>query len=417
MSAHAHRKRVVVTGVGVIAPNGIGTEAFWEATRNGVSGIGPLDRFDARLCTCRIAGQVNGFDPLEFIPAKIVRMTDRSTHFALAASAMAVRDSGIDPDQEQRDRMAVSMGTGLGGILFFEEQLLETQRNPSARSNPLCVPRITPNAPAAYVAMQHGARGPNLTFCTACSSGVHAIGQAFRLVRDGQTDIALCGGTEACLTYYAFRGFDAMRVMSSRNDAPDRASRPFDKNRDGFVMGEGAAMFVLEERAHARRRGAIGYGEVLGYGSSGGAHHIVMPVADGSDVILAMRRAIEDANLTPRDVDHVNAHGTSTPANDRAETRALKEVFGTRAGDIPLTSTKSVIGHTIGAAGALESAACLLALRDQFVPPTINYETPDPDCDLDYTPNQGRLWPMRRALNNSFGFGNNNATLVLGKEE
>jgi 3-oxoacyl-[acyl-carrier-protein] synthase II len=411
------RKRVAVTGLGVVAPNGIGVEPFWTATKAGQSGIVALDRFDTSVFSCRIAGLVNGFEPLDFIPSKVARMTDRSAQFALAAADMAVKDSGLDLDRENRDRIGVSMGTGLGGILFYEEQILEGQKHHFNKVNPLCVPRITPNAPASYVAMQHGARGPNLTSCTACSSGNHGIGQGYWMVRDGLADMAICGGTEACIIFYTFRAFDVMRVMSTRNDNPAGASRPFDKNRDGFVMGEGAGVLVLEEMERAKSRGARIYGEVCGYGTSGGAHHIVMPVPDGSDAVLAMRMALDEAGMTPDDVDHINAHGTSTQANDKAETLAIKTLFGERAASIPITSTKSVVGHTIGAAGAIEAVACMLTLRDQYIPPTINYETPDPDCDLDYTPNQGRSCPVRVVLNNSFGFGNNNAVLVFGKEE
>ena len=416
MSGDFKRRRVAVTGLGVIAPNGIGVEAFWSATREGRSGIVSIDRFDAADFSSQIAGLVKDFDPLDHIPSKTVKMTDRSTHFALAASKMAVEDAGLDLDSENRDRIGVSIGTGLGGVMFYEEQILAAIQTDARKANPLCVPRITANAPASYVAAQYGIRGPNLTSCTACSSGGHGVGQGFRMVRTGDADVAVCGGTEACLLFYTFRAFDAMRVMSKRNDQPAKASRPFDKDRDGFVMGEGCGILVLEELQHARSRGARIYAEVVGYGASGGAHHIVMPVSDGSDAVLAMQRALDDAGLEPSQVDYINAHGTSTQANDKSETLAIKTLLGERAREVPISSTKSMIGHTIGAAGAIEAVVCVLAIRDQFVPPTINYKTSDPDCDLDYVPNQGRAHEVKVALSNSFGFGNNNAVLALAKE-
>lgn len=412
-SDQMRRRRVAVTGLGVVAPNGVGVERFWDATKNGRSGVFAIDRFDVSEFSSRIAGLVQEFNGADFFSSKILRMTDRSTHFILAASSMAVSDAELNFNRENRDRVAVSIGTGLGGIMFYEEQILECQRHRFQKVNPLCVPRITPNAPASYVAMQHGALGPNLTSCTACSSGAHAIGQGYWMVRDGMADAAICGGTEACIIFYTFRAFDVMNVMSARNDDPGGASRPFDRNRDGFVMGEGAGVLILEEIERARSRGARIYGEICGYGCCGGAHHIVMPAPNGEDAELAMRMALNEACISPERVDHINAHGTSTQSNDRAETLAIKRLLGARAADIPITSTKSVIGHTIGAAGAIESVACMLTLRDQYVPPTINYDTPDPDCDLDYTANIGRACSVKIALNNSFGFGNNNAALVF----
>jgi len=416
MTGLAYRRRVAVTGLGVVAPNGADVETFWNATRNGVGAINTIDHFETSDFNCRIAARIRDFDANTPVPPKIARLTDRSTHFALAAAAMALNDSGLDVARENPARLGVSVGTGVGGILFYEEQLLAAQRLPLRKANPTCVPRIMPNAPASYIAMQHGFRGPNLTTCTACSSGGHAIGQGFRMVATGDAEASLCGGTEACIVLYTFRAFDAMRVMSSRNDEPGKASRPFDAGRDGFVMGEGSGMLVLEEMTHARERGAQIYAEVLGYGASAGAHHIVIPVADGGDAAQAMKSALADADLLPEAVDYVNAHGTSTHANDRGETLAIRTVFGSHADRLAVSSTKSLIGHTIGAAGAIEAIVCCLTLRDQFVHPTVNQEKPDPECDLDYVPNTGRPKKVDVAMSNSFGFGNNNAVLVLGKE-
>lgn len=416
MHEASRRRRVVVTGMGVVAANGAGREAFWEATSNAESGVRRIDRFDTAGFSSRIAGLVDGFDPLNHVSAKVARMTDRSTQFALAASSEAVEDSGLALPKGKGDSVAVSIGAGLGGMMFYEEQILLVQERGIRRASPLCVPRIMPNAPAAHVAMQHGARGPNLTTSTACSSGAHAVGRGLRLVRDGTVEVAICGGTEACVCFHSFRAFDCMRVMSTRNDEPTRASRPFDRDRDGFVMGEGSGILVLEELAHARARGARVYAEILGYGASAGAHHVVMPVPDGGDAARAMQAALDDAQLDRNSVDYINAHGTSTKANDRSETLAIKRTFGERAYSIPISSTKSVIGHTIGASGAIDAVVCALAISRDFVPPTANYENTDPECDLDYVPDCGRDVSVSVALSNSFGFGNNNAVLVLGKE-
>ena len=406
-------RRVVVTGMGVVASNGIGTEAFWHSIRTGVSGISRIEEFDTTDYDSKIAGRVRQFDPLQYCVPRVAKRTDRSTHLALAAASMAVRDSGLAPEQEDRQRIGICMGSGIGGMFFYEVQILNAQKLGLRHAHPLSIPRITPNAPASYIASAYGLLGPNFTICTACSSGGHAIGQGRMTIASGAADIMISGGTEAPIVQYTFRGFDALQVLAKRNDAPEKASRPFDRDRDGFVLAEGSGVLVLEELEHARRRGARIYGEVAGYGATCGAYNIVIPVKDGSDAAQAIRLALGDAGVAPEQIDYVNAHGTSTQANDSAETRAIKLALGAHAQRVPVSATKSTTGHAIGAAGAIEAIACLLVLQHQIIPPTTNYENADPECDLDYVPNEARPHPVRVALSNSFGFGNNNATLVF----
>ena len=410
------KRRVVVTGIGVVAPNGIGREAFWEANVQGRSGVGALTAFDASAFEAKIAGQVKGFDPLVYLPADIAKRTDRFVHFGVAAATMAVKDAGLDLSREDRTRIGAIVGSGLGGQVFHEEQMVLAFQRGAGRINPLSVPRITPNAVAGHIAIQLGLCGANMVISSACASGTHGVGEAFRKVQYGELDVCLGAGVEAPLTPFTYSAYCSLRVLSRRNDAPQKASRPFDAERDGFVLAEGAAVLILEERERALRRNAAIYAEVLGYAANSGAHHMVMPEPEGDDAARVMRLAISDAGAVPEDIDYINAHGTSTTANDRAETRAIKKVFGDRAHKIPVSSTKSMIGHTIGAAGAIEAAVCALVVKNDLIPPTLNYEHKDADCDLDYVPGVSRHAVVKRVLSNSFGFGSCNACLVLGKE-
>lgn len=409
------KRRVVVTGLGVIAPNGIGTEAFWRATLAGQSGVGPVSFFDASPFESRIAGEVKGLEPLAFLPPNVARKTDRFVHLGVGAASEALKDSGLDLAAEDRTRIGSIIGSGLGGVLFHEEQILAGYEKGVHRLNPLCVPRITPNAVASHVAIHFGLLGPNMVISTACASSTHAVGEAMRKVQYGEADVVVSGGAEAPLTQFTFGAYAAMKVLSRRNDAPEKASRPFDRGRDGFVLSEGGAALIVEELQHARRRGARIYAELIGYSLTSGAHHMVVPDPTGSDAALAMRLALRDAGIGPEAVDYINAHGTSTHANDVAETKAIKEVFGARACRIPVSATKGVTGHSIGAAGAIEAVACCLTLAQQVIHPTANYETPDPECDLDYVPNAAREARVEVALSNSFGFGNANACLVFAR--
>ncbi len=404
----------MVTGLGVVAPNGIGVERFWEANLGGVSGVSRIDCFDASHYPSRIAAQVRGFDPARYMPERLARRVDRFVHLGLGAAAMALEDSHLALEREDPERIGVIMGSGLGGALFHEEQMMSAYERASHRFNPLCVPRITPNAVAAHVAIQYGFLGPNMVISTACASGNHAIGEAFRKIRGGETDIMIAGGAEAPLTQFTFGAYCALRgVLSTRNHDPQGASRPFDRDRDGFVMGEGAAALVLEDLRHARLRDAPIYAEILAYAASSGAYHMAAPEPEGEDAARTMRRTLQEAGIDPAQVDYINAHGTGTIANDRAETRAINKVFGPRR--VPVSSTKSMIGHTIGAAGAIEAVVCCLALRHQILPPTINYANPDPECDIDCVPNQPRPADITIVLSNSFGFGSVNACLLLAR--
>ncbi|MCB9757345.1 MAG: beta-ketoacyl-ACP synthase II [Candidatus Omnitrophica bacterium] len=410
-------RRVVVSGLGVLAPNGIGVKEFWQANVSGQSGIKRLTRFDTDQFQTKIAGQIDHFDPLDFMDESLAQKEDRFTQFALAAATLALQDSQIKLDQQDSYRLGVVLGSGLGGMFFYEKQILLMQQYGQVKTHPASIPRIMPNAPASQMAITFQCKGPNLTISTACASGNHAIGQALTMIKHHQADIILAGGTEAPLVFYNFAGFDAMRVMSRQNEDYQHACRPFDKNRDGFVMGEGAAILVLEEREHALHRGAKIYAEILGYGTSSGAGHMVLPVLNGEDAAWAMRLALENAEIRAEDIDYINAHGTSTQANDKAETQAIKSVFGKRAYQVPISATKSMIGHTLGAAGAIEAVVCCLAIENNIIPPTINYQQADAECDLDYVSGQARQQPVDCVLSNSFGFGNNNVTLIFGRDK
>jgi 3-oxoacyl-[acyl-carrier-protein] synthase II len=403
--------RVVVTGLGAVAPNGIGVEPFWGNLVRGVSGVAAITRFDASKHDTRIAGEVKGFDPLQWIEKKEVRKMDLFIQYAIAAAQMAFDDAGLKVVDDNRDRMGVFVGTGMGGIPALEEShkiLLE--RGPG-RVSAFFIPSIITNLGSGQISMRFGMKGPNSCVCTACATGNHAIGDSFRILQHGDADVMIAGGSEAVITPLTIAGFAAMRALSTRNEEPTRASRPFDKGRDGFVMGEGSGIMVLETLEHAQRRGARIYAELVGYGMSADAYHMTLPALDGA--VRSMRLCLQDAKVPPSGVDYVNAHGTSTPAGDINETQALKEVFGEHARKLAVSSTKSMTGHLLGAAGGIESVITVLSIAKGMLPPTINYETPDPECDLDYVPNAARPAPVRAALTNSFGFGGTNASLIF----
>jgi 3-oxoacyl-[acyl-carrier-protein] synthase II len=408
-------RRVVITGLGVVAPNGTGVDHFWQANIDGKSGIDLITTFDTSRYKSKIAGQVKDFKPLDYIPPEVVKRTDRFVHLGLTSSVMAIADSKIDLDKEDKTRIGVVFGSGLGGILFHEEQILAGYEKGTHRLNPLCVPKITPNAVASQIAIRFGLLGVNITISNACASGTNAIGEALNKIQNNKADIIVAGGCEAPLTEFTFGAYDAMMVLSKRNDAPQAASSPFDKRRDGFVLAEGGATLILEELGHALKRNATIYAELTGYATNSGAHHMVIPKPDAEDVARVMAQTVEDAGLKPEQIDYINAHGTSTDQNDKAETKAIKYVFKDYAYKLPISSTKSMIGHSIGAAGAIEAVVSCLTIKHQIIPPTINYAEKDPDCDLDYVPNKARKTKIQNVLSNSFGFGSNNACLTFGR--
>jgi 3-oxoacyl-[acyl-carrier-protein] synthase II len=407
--------RVVVTGLGAVAPNGIGIESFWRSIVNGVSGIAPITRFDASRHDARIAGEVKGFDPLQWVEKKEARKMDLFIHYAVAAAQMAYDDSGLKVTDDNRERVGVFVGTGMGGIPALEESHKILLEKGPGRISAFFIPSIITNLASGQISMRFGMKGPNSCVCTACATGNHAIGDSFRIIQRGEADVMLAGGSEAVITPLTIGGFCAMKALSTRNDEPTRASRPFDKDRDGFVMGEGAGLMVLESLEHARRRSARIYAEIVGYGMSADAYHITQPAPDGA--VRSMRLALKDAGVEPHQVDYINAHGTSTPAGDANETLAVKTVFNQHARKLAVSSTKSMTGHLLGAAGGIESVITVLAIAHRVIPPTINYETPDPECDLDYVPNTARPAEVRYALTNSFGFGGTNASLLFKKFE
>ena len=407
-------RRVVITGMGVVTPVGNDLETFWSNLKNGVSGIHTIDAFDTTGYDCRIGGQVRDFDPKPFFKnPKDVRRTDRFTHFAMAAAKMAIADSGIDVARlNERDRFGVIVGTGIGGLKTLQDQLRILLTKGPGRNSPFTIPMLIGNMAGGVISMEFGLRGPNLCIVTACASSNNAIGESWRIIKFGNADIFIAGGSEASIVEIGVAGFSAMKALSTRNDEPERASRPFDRDRDGFVISEGAGIVVIEELEHARARGAKIYCEITGYGVSGDAYHMTAPPPDGEGAARAMKLALEHARITPEQVDYINAHATSTDIGDLCETRAIKEIFGENAYKVPISSTKSMTGHLLGGAGGVEMAACALAIRDSVIPPTINLENPGEECDLDYTPNVAREKKVRVALNNSFGFGGHNATLV-----
>jgi len=406
-------RRVAVTGVGALTPLGLGAEISWEGMRAGRSGIDRITLFDASAFPSRIAGEVRGFDPTVWLEAREARHCDRFTQFAIGAAKMAADDSGLDLGAVDATRVGVLIGSGIGGTWTWEDQHRVLLEKGPGRISPFFIPMLILDIAAGRIAMMLGAKGPNFSIATACATSTHTIGEASEVIKRGDAEVMIAGGSEASVSPLAVAGFCAMRALSRKNERPQAASRPFDRERDGFVMAEGAGAVVLEEMESARKRGARIYGEIIGYGMSADAYHITQPCPDGDGMARAMEVALRDAGIGPDQVDYVNAHGTSTDVGDVAETLALKRVFGERARAVPCSSTKSMTGHTLGAAGAIEFIACLFALRDQVVPPTINLENPDPECDLDYVPNQARAMPVRIAMSNSFGFGGHNAILIV----
>jgi 3-oxoacyl-[acyl-carrier-protein] synthase II len=407
------KRRVVVTGIGMISPLGIGNEPTWQGLIEGRSGIGRITKFDPSAFACQIAGEVHGFEPEKWIEKKEVKKSDTFIHYAIVTSQMAADDSGLDFSVEDGDRMGVIIGSGIGGLPLIEEMHQKmTERGPS-RISPFFIPGLIVNLAAGQVSIRFGLRGPSSAPATACATGAHAIGDAFKIIQRDEAEVMFAGGSEAVVTPLAVGGFAAMRALSTRNNDPEHASRPWDLNRDGFVMGEGAGVLVLEEREHAINRGARIYCELTGYGMSSDAYHITSPAEDGSGMIRVMQRALKDANLQPADIQYINAHGTSTPVGDKTETIAIKSLFGADAYKIPVSSTKSMTGHLLGASGGLEAAIAVKTLETGIIPPTINYETPDPACDLDYVPNKARQAKLEHVLSNSFGFGGTNATLIF----
>ncbi|HEY8425836.1 MAG TPA: beta-ketoacyl-ACP synthase II [Limnochordales bacterium] len=412
-----HRRRVVVTGMGVVSPIGIGLDAFWSALVEGRSGVGPITRFDASGLDCRIAAEVHDFEPERYMDRKEARRTDRFAQFALAATAMALQDAGLDDKLPLGERAGAVIGSGIGGMETWEtghRTLLE--RGPG-RVSPFTVPMMIPNMAAGLVSIRFGLMGPNRCTVSACASGADAIGDAFRIIQRGDADLMVAGGAEAAITPFSIAAFAAAKSLSTRNDDPPRASRPFDRDRDGFVMGEGAGILVLESLEHARARGARIHAEIIGYGATGDAFHITQPAPEGRGAARAIKAALDDAGIGPEAVGYINAHGTSTEYNDWYETAAIKQVFGEHAWRIPISSTKSMTGHLLGAAGGVEAIACVLAIERGVIPPTINLEHPDPRCDLDYVPNAARPARVDVAISNSFGFGGHNAVLVFRRYE
>jgi len=407
------KRRVVVTGLGLVLPNGIGVEEAWRNTCEGRSGIGPITRFDTSQFETKIAGEVKGFNPEDYVGRKEVRRMDLFIQYAVAASKMAVEDSGLEIDEAISDRVGVIIGTGLGGLPTLEEYhtvLLEKGPN---RITPFFIPKLIANMASGHVAMHFKARGPNTCVVTACATGAHCIGDAFRAIQYGDADTIITGGTEANITPLCVGGFNVMKALSTRNGEPEKASKPFDRERDGFVISEGAGVIILEELGFALGRGARIYAEIIGYGFNGDAYHITAPSPNGEGAAKCMSIALADAGISPDQIDHINAHGTSTQLNDLSETIAMKTVFSEHAYKIPISATKSMTGHLLGAAGSTEAIFSILALRDGIIPPTINLENPDPQCDLDYVPQKSREQAINIAMSNSFGFGGTNAVLIF----
>ena len=410
-------RRVVITGLGAVTPLGNDVKTFWEGIKTGKNGVDKVTLFDASDLKTQIAAEVKNFEPTDYFEKKEARKMDRFTQFALVAASEAMADSGIDMEKEDPWRVGVITGSGIGGISTFEEQHSVLLERGPGRVSPFFIPMMIANIAPAQIAIKFGAKGVNENIVTACASGTNAIGDAFRHIQYGQNDVVIAGGCEAVVSPVAFAGFCNMKAMSTRNDDPAHASRPFDAERDGFVLGEGAGFVVLEELEHAKARGAKIYAELAGYGATDDAYHITSPVPGGEGGAKAMELAIKDAGLEPKDITYINAHGTSTKYNDHFETDAIKSVFKEAAGGVAVSSTKSMTGHLLGAAGGVEAIVCALSINDGFIPATINYENPDPDCDLDIVPNEGREQEVKAAMSNSLGFGGHNATIVLKKYE
>jgi 3-oxoacyl-[acyl-carrier-protein] synthase II len=410
-------RRVVITGMGVLTPLGCDLEVFWKNLLAGKSGIAPVTRFDTTNFDSKIGGEVKDFKPEEFMPIKETRRTDRFVQYAVGAATKALTDSGIEMSKTDANRVGVLIGSGIGGMETIEEQSAILLKKGPSRVSPFMIPMLIVNMASGYVSMLLGAKGPNLAVVSACATATHALGEAARAIVHNDADVMIAGGSEAAITQFGYAGFCAMKAMSTRNHEPERASRPFDAQRDGFVMGDGAGVCILESLEHARKRHAKIYCEVVGYGITGDAYHMSAPAPDGEGAARSMAMALHHAKLSPEQVDYINAHGTSTPVGDKCETQAIKTTFGEHAKKLAVSSTKSMTGHLLGAAGAVETAVCALAIRDNIVPPTINYENPDPDCDLDYVPNKAREMKVDVCVNNSLGFGGHNATLIVRRHE
>jgi 3-oxoacyl-[acyl-carrier-protein] synthase II len=410
----SHPRRVVITGMGLVSPLGNDLKSFWDNLSNGRSGIGPITLFDVTQYDCRIAGEVKNFDPAAwFNNPRDARRSDRFTQLAVAAAKTALADSGLALPAANPDRIGVMVGSGIGGLKTMEDQHTILMNRGPSRISPFMIPMLISNMASGIISMEHGLQGPNYATVSACATSAHGIGEAWRMIREGDADAFVAGGSEAAIVPLGIGGFGAMKALSTRNDEPTRASRPFDKGRDGFVMGEGAGILVMEELEHAKARGANIYAEIAGYGLSADAYHMTTPLENGEGAQRCMRMALKKAGLNPEQVDYVNAHGTSTPVGDLCETRAVKAVFGQHAHQLSVSSTKSMTGHLLGAAGVVESIACIMAIQNSLVPPTINLENPEEECDLDFTPLTAKERKIRVAVNNSFGFGGHNATLII----
>lgn len=410
-------RRVVITGLGAVTPLGTGVEPTWQALSQGRSGIDMIQSFDASAYPCKIAAEVKDFDPLDYVDKKDVKRMDRFTQFAIAGATMAMTDAGLKLDEQQAQRAGCLLGVGLGGMATFEKNHESLLHAGPQRISPFFVPMLIGNMAPGQVCMHFGLRGPNLCVSTACAAGTHAIGDAYKIIQRGDAEVMLTGGSEAVITPLGLGGFCALRALSTRNDSPQQASRPFDRDRDGFVLGEGSGILVLEELQHALQRQASIYAEVIGYGMSADAYHMTQPDPEARGVVLCLQRALGDAGVAPEAVDYINAHGTSTPYNDKFETLAVKKVFGDHAYKMALSSTKSMTGHLLGAAGGIEGVFTALALKYGLLPPTINWETPDEDCDLDYVPHTARVAPITIAMSTSLGFGGTNACILMKKYE
>ena len=411
------RRRVVVTGMGLVIPTGIGVETAWKNVCEGKSGIGPLTRFDTNGFETKIAAEVKDFNPEIYIDKKEIKRTDLFVQYAIAATKEALEDAQLAITPENSEQIGVIVGTGLGGLPTLEKYHKVLLERGPGRISPFFIPMLIANLASGHIAIQFGPKGPNTCVVTACATGAHCIGDAFRTIVYGDAEAMIAGGTEANITPLTIGGFNAMKALSTRNDEPEKACRPFEKNRDGFVVAEGAGILILEELQFALKRKAKIYGELVGYGYTGDAYHITAPSPDGDGAVRCMRMALKDAGLKPEEIDYINAHGTSTPLNDLTETIAIKKVFGDHAKKIPVSATKSMTGHLLGAAGSTEAIFIILAIRDAMMPPTINYEEPDPQCDLDYVPNVARRNSLTVAMSNAFGFGGTNATLIFKKFE
>jgi 3-oxoacyl-[acyl-carrier-protein] synthase II len=411
------RRRVVVTGLGLITPLGVGVEKSWNALIRGESGIRKITRFDASAFPTQIAGEVEGFNPEDYIEPKEIKKMDRFIHFGVAAATMAIDDSGLKIDEKNAGRVGVIVGAGMGGLPAIEHYHKILLEKGPKRITPFFIPMLIINLAAGQISIRLGAKGPNSSPATACATGSHAIGDAFKIIQRGDADAMLAGGTESVITTMGIGGFNAMKALSTRNDEPERASRPFDKDRDGFVMGEGAGLLVLEELEHALRRKARIYAEITGYGLTGDAYHITSPAPGGEGAVRCMQMALKDGNASPADVDYINAHGTSTKHGDELETSAIKTVFGEHAYKLAVSSTKSMTGHLLGAAGGVEAVISVLSIEKQMAPPTINLDNPDPECDLDYVPHKAKELEVNMSLSNSFGFGGTNACLLFKRSD